>query len=124
MLNWMSEKAVAANAGRAGASVSCSNSVACDRRKAVAAPLLMAERRLSAALLRLSASMPGVTFQRAGMSDWSRISRTDQQNVVLASRVAHDPPLVKYSCAVSAVSPAGQDEVPDGSISVEEKPPR
>jgi hypothetical protein len=60
----------------------------------------------------MAAVIPGVDMKRA--------RAVGQQNVVLASLVVHDPLPVKYSCAVSAVSPAGQEEVPDGSISVEE----
>src|SRR5260370_37686601 len=65
MLNWMSENPVAAKAGRAGASTSCSKSVAWESRKAVMAPVLRADRQLSAVLVSVSASMAG-SFQRAG----------------------------------------------------------
>src|SRR5690349_10323572 len=108
MLNWMSEKAVAAEAGRAGASTSSSKSAAWESRKAVAAPLLRADRRLRAAPLSVSASI-AMSFPLA------------QQNVVSARRVVHVPLLVKYSWAVSAVSPAGQpDGLETGSTSTEE----
>src|SRR5690349_9906493 len=63
MSNWMSENAVAAEAGRAGASTSCSKSVAWESRKAVMAPVLSADRRLSAVLASVSASMAD-SFQR------------------------------------------------------------
>src|SRR6266516_157077 len=116
MSNWMSENAVAAEAGRAGASTSCSKSVAWESRKAVMAPVLSADRRLSAVLVSVSASMAG-SFQRGREAgnvcrgparERDRAGPRGQQKVVSASRVVHDPLAVKYSWAVRAVSPAGQ----------------
>src|SRR5260370_36723497 len=116
MLNWMSENPVAAKAGRAGASTSCSKSVAWESRKAVMAPVLRADRRLSAVLVSVSASMAG-SFQRAGGGVGGRGYQAGpgpgrarpggQQKGVSARRGVHDPLEVEYSWAGRAGSPAG-----------------
>ncbi len=51
---------------------------------------------------------------------WLGVRGPDQQNVVRASWVVHVLLPAKYSCAVSAVSPARQDPLATGSICTDE----
>src|ERR1700728_5218019 len=55
--NWMSGNIAGAESARATGEASCSSNAAWERRKAVAAPALRAERRLKTADLRPSASI-------------------------------------------------------------------